>query len=71
MAQRVPLVFCHDVYRHFLCHYLEDSVLDKTMSDSEIGNMVKQIVEDLAMDATDRGDRADDGPRTVKATVNG
>ena len=71
MAQSVPLLFGHNVCRHFLCHYLEDSVLDKTMSDSEFGNMVKSIVEDLAMDATDRADRADDGPRTVKATVKG
>ena len=68
VAQRVPFLACHDICRSLLCHYLENSFLERTMSDIEFGNMVKSIVEDLAMDATDR---ANDGPTTVKATVKG
>ena len=41
------------------------------MSDSEFGDMVKKIVEDLAMDKIDKSDRAEDDPRAVKATVKG
>ena len=39
------------------------------MSDSDFGDMVKQIVEDLAQDVLDRGDSAGDEPRVVQAPV--
>ena len=41
------------------------------MSDSDFGDMVKKIVEDLAQDAIDKSDGAKDEPRVVKAAVKG
>ena len=41
------------------------------MSDSDFGDMVKKIVEDLAQDAIDQSYRAGDEPRVVQAAVKG
>ena len=41
------------------------------MWDSDFGDMVKKIVEDLAQDAIDQSDRAGDEPRVVQAAVKG